>query len=96
MTQVNPLPTPEEIRDGWDGRFLLVHKDLDDHWRHGNYVTGIFEDLELKTFWSLSWQESGDGEYNTLRDEPDLMEPPVEVERYERTVYDYRMKNNER
>ena len=64
-------PTIEEIRSAWrediDG-FEQVHEDADPSWRHGCYMTTVFKRLSDETFWSVSWQKNGDGEYNSLRD----------------------------
>lgn len=62
---------------------VLVQEELDDSWRHGNYVYGVIRDSSGR-FWAGVWQESGDGEYNSFR-EGDCGDF-VEVEEYEETV----------
>ncbi len=66
-------PTIEQIRDEYmedtEEQILeFVHEELDDSWRHGNYVFHVYKRLEDETYWGISFQVSGDGEENTLRD----------------------------
>lgn len=68
-------PTPEEIRDfcmeeyeGDQPPFEKVHQHADPSWRHGCYMDTVYKRLSDGTFWSVSWQRSGDGEYNSIRD----------------------------
>lgn len=59
-------PTYDDIREE-----LLesVHREIDDSWRHGNYVYEVFHRESDDTYWAVNYNESGDGEYNSLRDE---------------------------
>lgn len=59
-------PTPQEI---CDDLLELVQRDVDDSWRHGNYVTEIYHRLSDDTYWDVSYRKSGDGEYNELREQ---------------------------
>lgn len=64
-------PSVDTIRAAWqedDHDFEQVHEDADPSWRHGCYMTTVFKRLSDETFWSVSWQKNGDGEYNSLRD----------------------------
>jgi hypothetical protein len=63
-------------KDVWmnDDEYESVHRDLDDSWRHGNYVYEVFHRESDDTYWAVNYQVSGDGEYNSLRDEPDFVE----------------------
>ena len=51
----------------WDDMVTSVLKKVDDSWRHGNYVYEVFVD-EQGQYWSVTYQVTGDGEYNTLRE----------------------------
>ena len=46
---------------------LIEHK-VDDGWRHGFYVTRIYQRDEDGTFWRASYRMSTDGETNELRE----------------------------
>ncbi|WP_421868805.1 hypothetical protein [Pararhizobium sp.] len=52
----------------WNDDLEEVHEELDDSWRHGNYVYAVFLHAETGKYWSVNYQVSGDGEYNTLRE----------------------------
>lgn len=66
-----------EFRDlWWDDQLESVLRDADDSWRHGCYVYEVFKD-EAGRFWSVNYQKTGDGEYNTLREAE--CDDPVEV-----------------
>ena len=45
-----------------------VERELDDSWRHGCYVCEVFKRKSDDTFWVVNYQESGDGEYNGIRE----------------------------
>lgn len=45
-----------------------VLRELDDSWRHGCYVYEVFKRKSDDTFWAVNYQESGDGEYNGIRE----------------------------
>lgn len=49
-----------------NGSLESVQRDIDDGWRHGNYIFEVFKYKDR--FYGVNYQESGDGEYNTLRD----------------------------
>lgn len=60
--------TNEEFKELWfDGVLESMEKNLDDSWRHGNYVDEVFK-YEDK-FYSCSYQVSGDGEEHGIRDD---------------------------
>ena len=63
-------PTCTEIQDE-DG-LELVQTNSDSSWRHGTYERDIFSRKSDGTFWEVHYQLSGDGEYNTLRDDPGM------------------------
>lgn len=48
--------------------FTLAKEDLDDSWRHGNYVTQVWMRVEDGSFWQVTFRVSGDGETNEMRD----------------------------
>jgi len=49
----------------------IVDEEIDDSWRHGNYVTSVVKET-LPTgevfYWEGTYQVSGDGEYHSWRD----------------------------
>jgi hypothetical protein len=73
--------THKEFIDLWmDDAVESVWKDLDDSYRHGNYVTEVYKDQQGR-FWRVAYTESGDGEQHGIRDnEMYLLE---EVEQYQ-------------
>lgn len=71
--------------EGWEE----VDKILDDSWRHGNYVTTVMKRKEDNTYWAISYQVTGDGEYNTWRDEADILAHVTEVWPKEITKIEY-------
>lgn len=64
--------TSKEMWDLWvNDELEMVDKELDDTWRHGNYVSVVVKDADGR-FWAGFYRESADGEYNSWRDgEPD-------------------------
>lgn len=59
-------PTTQDWRDE-----LLdsVHEELDDSYRHGNYVYEVFHRAADDTYWAVNYTCSGDGEQHGLRDD---------------------------
>lgn len=48
-----------------------VDEEIDDSWRHGNYITSVLKETTpdgIVTFWTGTYQVSGDGEYNSWRE----------------------------
>jgi hypothetical protein len=64
MTEIKPL-TSEEIRDE---DLDHVYREIDDSWRHGCYVYEVYHREEDDTYWGVSYERSGDGEWNGLRE----------------------------
>lgn len=64
-----------------------VYRDDDPSWRHGNYVTEVFFRKSDNTYWQFDYRQSGDGEYNGLRENEAHI---TQVEPYEATVTYYR------
>lgn len=67
-------PTGEELRSAWmedNPDYQAVHQKADPSWRHGCYMTTIFKRQSDDTYWAANYQVTGDGDYNTLRDDPD-------------------------
>lgn len=90
MTEVIK-PTLEEIKEAYDSHeFEEVYEELDDNWRHGNYVFTVYKRLEDNTYWSINYQVSGDGEYNSLRDGDCRDSDISQVEPYEVTTTKYK------
>lgn len=59
----------ETFRDKWREEELEeVLEELDDSWRHGNYVYAVYRDPETEMFWAINYQVDGTGDYHTLRD----------------------------
>lgn len=86
-------PTIEEIKRGWqedNEDIVAVLDEADPSWRHGCYMTTIFRRLSDGTFWSVSWQKSGDGEYNSLRDGDCYDSDVSQVWPHEVTTIEYR------
>ena len=72
--------TNEDFIKLWrSGQAKSRHKDLDDSYRHGNYVYEVFE-LPDGSFWACNYAISGNGEEHGIRDnEFDLYQvTPVE------------------
>ncbi len=83
-------PTHEDLSD--EIGVKSVHREADDSWRHGSYVTEVFHRESDNTYWMASYRLSTDGETNELRDgEADIKQ----VEPFERTVTDYRAVKSE-
>jgi meiotically up-regulated gene 157 (Mug157) protein len=61
-----------------------VHEELDDSWRHGNYVYAVYKDPETGKFWAINYQVDGTGDYNSLRDGD--ADAPTEVFPHVKTV----------
>ena len=59
-------PTCEELFDE-DG-FKSVHREADDSWRHGSYISEVFLRESDNTYWRASYALSTDGETNELRE----------------------------
>ena len=59
-------PTQETLleEDGLNS----VHREADDSWRHGCYITNVFHRVSDDTYWSVSYSLSTDCECNGLRD----------------------------
>ncbi len=59
--------TNEEFKELWfDEELESVERELDDSWRHGNYVYEIFKYQDK--YYACSYQVSGDGETHGIRD----------------------------
>lgn len=58
-------PTCEEL---FNGELLEVHRESDDSWRHGSYVTQIFHREVDSTWWAAAYALSTDGETHGLRE----------------------------
>lgn len=65
MTEIKK-PTCEELCEE-DG-FEQVHREADDSWRHGSYVTAVYKRASDGTYWEASYRLSTDGETNELRE----------------------------
>ena len=65
-------PTVTEIRE--EIGLELVQSNSDSSWRHGTYERDVYSRKSDGTFWEVPYRLSGDGEYNTLRDNPDMVE----------------------
>jgi hypothetical protein len=59
---------PPTVEDWAEESLVSVLRELDDSWRHGNRVYEVFHRESDSTYWSANYQESGDGEYNSLRE----------------------------
>lgn len=81
-------PTVEQIREEELGD--PVYSESDTSWRHGEYRTEVYYREEDKTYWEVRYQISTDGEYNTLRDDPEMV-VFAQVEPYEKTVIAYKL-----
>lgn len=67
MTNDIIAPTCEEITDDdMHEKFKSVHRESDDSWRHGCYITQVFQRLEDGTYWRVNYRLSHDGETNEL------------------------------
>lgn len=66
--------TPVEFKEFWlNDQTKEVYEEIDDSWRHGNYMYTVFEILDedekgTGVYYGVSYQVSGDGEYHTIRD----------------------------
>jgi hypothetical protein len=62
-------PTVADLKDYWDAPdYDLIKEEIDDSWRHGNYVFAVFRRISDGTYWGVSFCRSGDGETDGLRD----------------------------
>ena len=61
--------------------YVPVHRDSDDSWRHGAYISEVFKRDSDGTYWLASYCLSSDGETNELREgEADITQvKPKEV-----------------
>lgn len=78
-------PTCEQVLNNELGDSVYRHDNPS--WRHGNRVTEVFHRKSDNTFWEFYYCESGDGEYNELREGNASI---AQVEPYETTVTRYR------
>lgn len=67
------LPTCEDLYNE-DG-YKSVYREADDSWRHGSYVTEVFERESDNTFWLVKYRLSTDGETHELRDDGGVFYP---------------------
>lgn len=59
--------TNDEFKELWfDDQLESMERDIDDSWRHGNYVSEVFK--HLNCFYRCNYQVSGDGEYHAIRE----------------------------
>ena len=59
--------TNEEFKELWmDDQVESIEQELDNSWRHGNYVYEIFQYQDK--FYAVNYQESGDGEWHGIRE----------------------------
>jgi hypothetical protein len=57
----------EKFQELWhNGDLVKVDEELDDSWRHGNYVTTVYR--YENEFWQADYHVSGDAEYHGIRD----------------------------
>jgi len=61
-----PKPTCKDILNKED--FESVHREADDSWRHGSYVTEVFRRIVDETYWQVCYHLSTDRETNDLRE----------------------------
>ncbi len=74
----------------WEEGYLSVERHLDDGWRHGNYVTEVFQRESDSTYWRAFYQVTGDGEYNGLREgdvEIEQVRPETVTKTITETIY---------
>ena len=95
MEEMNKMikPTIDDVRNAYcedHDDFEEVYENADPSWRHGCYMTTVYKRLSDDTYWQVSWQRSGDGEYNSLRDKEIDTSDIVQVEPFSRTVIDYK------
>lgn len=58
----------ETFRYLWmDEQIESVFKELDDSYRHGNYIYEVFKD-NVGRFWAVNYTVSGDNEQHGIRD----------------------------
>jgi hypothetical protein len=72
MTEIIPPVSTELLEASFDDdgeNFNQVFYEADNSWRHGCYITAVFERLSDHTFWEVFYRVSTDGETNELRDE---------------------------
>lgn len=60
------MNTPTWI-DLFDRELKIVHREVDDSWRHGVYVTEVCHREEDDTYWEIGYRLSTDGEVHGLR-----------------------------
>lgn len=59
----------EEFKDLWINDLIeSVDRNIDDSWRHGNYIYEVFK-TEDDRYFGVNYQVSGDGEYNGIRED---------------------------
>lgn len=60
----------QEFKELWENGLLkVVQEEIDDSWRHGNYMHTVYHHAESDTYWACNYQVSGDGEYHGIRDD---------------------------
>lgn len=60
--------TNEEFKELWyNDELESMEKDIDDSWRHGNYVYEVFKHGDK--YYACNYQVSGDGEYHGIRED---------------------------
>lgn len=61
--------TNDEFKELWcNDELEEVHEEIDDSWRHGNYMYTVFKAPD-GTFWACNYSVSGDGEQHGIRDD---------------------------
>jgi hypothetical protein len=58
-------PTKDDV---YAEQIELVESHADPSWRHGCYMREVYHRASDDTYWQVSYQRTGDGEYNSLRD----------------------------
>ena len=68
-----------------DGDLKFLDQELDDSYRHGNYVTDYYLRVSDNTHWAAHYTKDGDGEHSGLLDgDADIVRvKPVTVTRTE-------------
>lgn len=62
--------TNDEFKEAWfNDQLKKVHEEIDDSWRHGNYMHTVYFHSETDTYWACNYQVSGDGESHGIRDD---------------------------
>lgn len=59
-------PTCDELFNDEGVKSVLCEADAS--WRHGSYITEVFQREADGTFWEAFYRKSGDGETNELRE----------------------------